>query len=305
MLVIVAPGQGAQKPGFLAPWLHDPSLVELLGHFCEFAELDLTFYGTQADEDQMRDTAITQPLLVAASLLSYAALGNPRPDLTAGHSVGEYAAAAIAGFFGPQEALTLVRERGRAMASASAATPTSMMAVVGGKESDVLAAIEAAGATVANHNGRGQIVAAGSMSALTELAEHPPVRARIVPLSVAGAFHTAYMEPAVAQLRHAASGISVQDASVRFISNRDGKIVTDRTQIIARLVDQVSAPVRWDLCMQQFIELGVSGMLELLPGGTLCGIAKRNLPEIERFALSDPDQLDEARAFVTTHGDHG
>lgn len=304
MLAIVAPGQGAQKSGFLTPWLADDTSAELLARFGEVAELDLVHFGTQADDETIRDTAVAQPLLVAAGLIAWEALtrdGSFSLDVVAGHSVGELTAAAITGVTTAEEAVTLVAERGRAMAEASAIRPTSMTAIIGGAPEEVLAAIDAVGATPANNNGKGQIVAAGTVEQLEELAAGAPRRARLIPLSVAGAFHTVHMQPAVARLEAIAAQVSPSNPNGQLLSNADGAVVETGPEVLQRLVTQVGNPVRWDLCMQTMAEAGVTGMIELTPAGTLTGIAKRNLPGVELFNLNTPDQLDEARAFVAQH----
>ncbi|HNV11678.1 MAG TPA: ACP S-malonyltransferase, partial [Propionibacteriaceae bacterium] len=283
MLAIVAPGQGAQTPGFLTPWLTDPQFAARLSWLSAVSGIDLAHYGTNADAETIRDTAIAQPLLVAAGLVTAVQL-FPRPadafgriGVTAGHSVGEITAAAAVGVMSAEAAMVFVRERGRAMAKASAARPTSMTAVIGGKPEEVLAAIEAAGLTAANDNGSGQIVAAGTVEQLAAFAENPPARARLIPLSVAGAFHTVHMEPAVDHLRTLSRAISTHDPRTRVLSNADGQVVQSGQDYLSRLVNQVANPVRWDLCMATMAELGITGLLELPPAGTLTGIAKRNL----------------------------
>ena len=305
MLAIVAPGQGAQTPGFLTPWLTDPTFADRLDHLSSTIELDLRHYGTEADADTIRDTAVAQPLLVAAGLLAARQLLGPVAgddvDVVAGHSVGEITAAAVVGALSDEQAMVFVRERGRAMAEASAATPTSMTAVIGGKPDEVLAAIAAQGLTAANNNGSGQIVAAGTVEQLAALGENPPSRARLIPLSVAGAFHTVHMAPAADRLAVLAGSLSTHDPSTRLLSNADGQVVSGGADVLARLVGQVASPVRWDLCLQAMADLGVTGLLELPPAGTLTGIAKRNLKGIELFALNTPDQLPEALDFVRRH----
>ncbi|TDO44544.1 [acyl-carrier-protein] S-malonyltransferase [Kribbella sp. VKM Ac-2527] len=308
MLVIVAPGQGAQSPGFLEPWLEDPVFASRLHWLSAVAGLDLAHYGTKADADTIRDTAIAQPLLVASSLLAaLAVFPHPADAFTkmgaaAGHSVGEIAAAAGTGVITAEQAMVLVRERGKAMAEAAAQTATSMTAVLGGDRDEVLAKIAEHGLTAANDNGPGQIVAAGTVEELAAFAADPPAKARLVPLSVAGAFHTKHMEPAVRTLSDYSAAISTHDPRSRLISNRDGQIVHDGQEVLRRLVQQVNAPVRWDLCMQTMADLQVTGILEMPPAGTLTGIAKRALKGVETFALKTPDQLDDARAFVDKHG---
>ena len=308
MLAIVAPGQGAQTPGFLGPWLEVPTFADRLTWLSAVSSLDLRHYGTKADAETIRDTAIAQPLLVAAGLLAalelfpHPADAYPLVGVVAGHSVGEVTAAAGVGVLSAEQAMAFVRERGRAMAEASAATPTSMTAVIGGDPDDVLLALAAHGLTAANNNGSGQIVAAGTMDQLAALAASPPRRARLIELSVAGAFHTIHMEPAVARLAALARAISTHDPRTRLLSNADGQVVHDGREVLRRLVAQLAAPVRWDLCMTSMADLGVTGLVEMPPAGTLTGIAKRNLKGVEVFALNTPDQLDEAMEFVHKHG---
>ena len=309
MLAIVAPGQGAQTPGFLSPWLAEPAFADRLNWLGTVAGIDLAHYGSQADAETIRDTAIAQPLLVAAGLLTALELfpspadGFRRTAVAAGHSVGEITAAAAVGVLSAEQAMVFVRERGQQMAAASAARPTSMMAVVGGDPAEVLAAVEAAGLTAANNNGSGQIVAAGTVEQLAELQANAPARARLIQLSVAGAFHTVHMEPAVAHLSRLAKAITTHDPRTRLLSNADGQVVQSGREYLARLVKQVANPVRWDLCLQTMADLGITGLLELPPSGTLTGIAKRNLKGVELFSLNTPDQLPAAHEFVEKHGD--
>ena len=303
MLAILAPGQGAQTPGFLAPWLSDDAPRAQLQSLSEVAGLDLAHFGTDADAETIRRTDIAQPLLVAAGVVAAKQLlaGGPGVDVVAGHSVGEVTAAAVTGVLSPTDAMTFVTTRARGMAEASSARPTSMMAVIGGKPDEVLGAIEAAGLTPANNNGSGQIVAAGTVEQLAALVADPPPRARLIQLSVAGAFHTVHMQAAVAKLEELAGTLAASDPSTRLLSNADGAEVGSGADFLQRLVNQVSNPVRWDLCLNTLAELGVTGILELPPSGTLTGIAKRNLKGVALFNLNTPDQLTEARAFVAEH----
>ena len=306
--MIVAPGQGAQTPGFLAPWLELPGFEDRLHWLSTVAGLDLVHYGTEADAETIRDTAVAQPLLVASGLVSLLAL-FPHPSdafakvgAGAGHSVGEITAAVGAHVLTAEQAMVFVRERGKAMAAASAARPTSMMAVLGGDPDEVRAAIEKHGLTAANINAAGQVVVAGTVEQLAALREEPPVKARLVPLSVAGAFHTEHMAPAVEVLARHARAITTRDPRTRLISNRDGAVVHSGREVLQRLVTQVSAPVRWDLCMGTMAELGVTGLIELPPAGTLVGLARRALPGVETVALKTPADLDAARRLVDEHG---
>ncbi|MEU3630692.1 ACP S-malonyltransferase [Streptomyces fradiae] len=302
MLVLVAPGQGAQTPGFLTPWLDLPDAADRVGAWSEAIGLDLVHYGTKADAEEIRDTAVAQPLLVAAGLLSAAALGGPAPDAVAGHSVGEFTAAALAGVLDDTAALRLVRARGLAMAEAAAVTRTGMSALLGGDPEVTVPHLEKLGLTAANVNGAGQIVAAGTMEQLASLAEDKPegVR-RVVPLQVAGAFHTQHMAPAVARLEEAARDLAPADPKVAYVSNKDGRTVATGADVVTRLVGQVANPVRWDLCMETFQRLGATALVEVCPGGTLTGIAKRALPGVKTLALKTPDDLDAARALIAEH----
>ena len=311
MIVIVCPGQGSQTPGFLAPWLELPGLRDQLTALSDAAEVDLVTHGTTSDEDTIKDTAVAQPLLVGAGLLALRALsgtgegadaGSPvGTGALAGHSVGEITAAAAAGVLSDTDAMRFVAQRGRAMAQASAATPTGMSAVLGGDPDEVLAAIERHHLTPANVNGAGQVVAAGALDALAAFAADPPARARVIPLKVAGAFHTHFMQPAVGELQAGWADHDVSDPDVTLISNRDGTVVTDGRAVLDRLVAQVSNPVRWDLCMERFTDLGVTAILELPPAGTLVGLAKRALKGVELLALKTPDDLDAARTLIKEH----
>ncbi|MBE7325277.1 acyltransferase domain-containing protein [Nocardioides sp. Y6] len=309
MLVIVAPGQGAQTPGFLTPWLAEPAFRARFEWLSAVAGIDLVTHGTVSDAETIRDTEVAQPLLVATGLVAALEL-FPHPGdafaqigAVAGHSVGELTAAAGARVITAEQAMVLVRERGRAMAQASAVSPTGMTAVLGGDRDDVLAALERHGLTAANDNGPGQVVAAGTTEQLAALAADPPARARLVPLSVAGAFHTTHMEPAVAHLGQLARSVSTHDPRTRLISNRDGQVVHDGGDVLKRIVGQIANPVRWDLCMETMADLGVTGILEMPPAGTLTGIAKRALKGVETFALKTPDQLDAAREFCGHHAE--
>jgi [acyl-carrier-protein] S-malonyltransferase len=319
MLLLAAPGQGAQAPGFLGEWLELPGFADRLGTLSELAGCDLIRCGTTADAEEIRDTAIAQPLLVAAAVTAAAELlgGADQADeladaalaagvgATAGHSVGELAAGAIAGTLSAEDAVRLVRVRGQAMAQAAAAEATGMTAVLGGDEQDVLAAIEAHGLTAANVNGAGQIVAAGTLDQLAAFAADPPPRARLRPLSVAGAFHTSHMAPAVDALRAAADGMAVRSPAIALLSNRDGAVVRSGGDWMERIVTQVSAPVRWDRCMQAMADLGVTALIELPPAGTLTGLARRALPGVKTVALKTPGDLEQARAMLAAEHEVG
>jgi [acyl-carrier-protein] S-malonyltransferase len=307
VLVLVAPGQGAQKPGLLNPWLELPGVADRLAEWSAALGMDLVHYGTEAGAEDIRDTAVAQPLLVAASLISTQALLEGKDvsrvaGAVAGHSVGELAAAATAGVLSPADAMTLVRTRGLAMAKAAAVTDTGMSAVLGGEPDAVVGHLEGLGLTAANMNGAGQIVAAGTAEQLAALAEDRPEKARVIPLKVAGAFHTHHMEPAVEVLAAAVRETQVSDPVLPYVSNLDGAVVEDGGRIVERLVHQISASVRWDLCMETFRDLGVTGIVEIPPAGTLANLAKRALPGVDIVALRTPEDLPAARALVREHG---
>ncbi|MGW1057789.1 acyltransferase domain-containing protein [Micromonospora rubida] len=305
MLAVLSPGQGSQKPGFLTPWLDLTGAEARLRWWSALAGVDLVRLGTAADADEIKDTARTQPLLVAAALLAAEHLPMHDVALTVGHSVGELGAAALAGVFPAETAITLAGVRGREMAAACALEPTGMVAVLGGNTEEVLAALDSHGLEPANRNGAGQIVAAGSLAALDKLAVEPPAKARVVRLKVAGAFHTPYMAPAEAALGAVAAGITPADPARILLSDLDGAAVSHGREMVQRLVRQVTSPVRWDLCMRTLADLGVTGVIELPPAGTLAGLIKRELKESgvpEIVTLNTPDDLPAARDLIARHG---
>lgn len=302
MIIAVFPGQGSQTPGFLAPWLELDGARERLAGYSEHAGVDLIAAGTEWDADRIRDTQVAQPLIVAASLLSWAALTEgpgPSPSGVAGHSVGEIAALVAAGVLTADDGMRLVGLRGRAMAEAAGQEQTGMSAVVGGDEATVLERLSSLGLTPANYNGGGQIVAAGALAPLAELASDAPRGSRVIPLQVAGAFHTAYMGTAVEVLRAAAADVPASDPALTVWSNSDGTTVDDGRTALDLLVAQVASPVRWDLCMASFAEHGVTGIIELTPAGTLTGLAKRGLRGVPAVAVKTPDDLAAAAALLT------
>ena len=301
MLAIVCPGQGSQTPGFLAPWLELPSVEGQLAALSEIAGIDLKAHGTTSDEETIKDTAVAQPLIVAAGLVAAKSLFDVElstlPVILAGHSVGEITASALAGVLTEAEAMSFVRERANSMAAAASVTPTGMSAVVGGDPAEVLSAITAAGATPANVNGAGQTVAAGTFEQLKALADNPPAKARVIPLKVAGAFHTSHMAPAVSALEALKPSLSPQNPAVPLLSNYDGKEVTAGPAAVESLIAQVSRPVRWDQCMETLVERGVTGVIELAPAGTLAGLAKRGMPGVKTVAVKTPEDLSAALAL--------
>lgn len=301
MLAIIAPGQGSQTPGMLNGWIQDPALKKLIATWSDAIGLDLLHLGTNADADEIKDTANAQPLIVATSLLGAHALGIKQFALTSGHSVGELAAAALSGAISEIEALRIVRARGIEMAKAAAASTAGMSAVLGGDRAEVLSAIAALDLVAANDNGAGQIVAAGDLESLSQLGENPPAGARVRALAVAGAFHTPFMQPAVEPLRTLTSSIATHNVLIQVISNKDGQVITDGTEVLNRIVNQIANPVRWDLCMETVKSMGITGVIELPPAGTLVGLLKRAASEIETFALKNADDLDAAREFAGRH----
>ncbi len=301
MLAIIAPGQGSQTPGMFNSWVTIPIFHELLSRWSMRIDLDLIRLGTTADAEEIKDTANAQPLIVAASLLGAHALGIKNFSFTSGHSVGELAAAAISGAISDEDALRLVRARGLEMAKAAALSPAGMSAVLGGDREIVLNKLKELELVAANDNGGGQIVAAGDLAALAALSENPPEGARVRALAVAGAFHTPFMAPAVEPLRTLAATISTAPTTISVISNKDGEVVTDGAQVLTRIVNQIANPVRWDLCMETMKKLGITGVIELPPAGTLVGLLKRGAPEIETFALKSADDVSAAKEFAGRH----
>jgi [acyl-carrier-protein] S-malonyltransferase len=295
VIVIVCPGQGSQTPGFLDPWLAESSFRDQLTGISDAVGIDLVAHGTVSDADTIRDTAVAQPLIVSAGLLTLSALfadgRRERVGGIAGHSVGELTAAAGAGVLSETDAVAFVRERGAAMARAAAEVQTGMSAVIGADEAELLARLDELGLSPANYNGGGQIVVAGALDALARLAENPPARARVIPLQVAGAFHTRYMAPAVPALEAFAQTLTTNDPTLRLWTNKDGSEVTDGAEFLRLLVGQVSSPVRWDLDMKAFEEAGVTGLIEVAPAGALVGLAKRGLKGVPTVAIKTPDDL--------------
>lgn len=309
MLAIVCPGQGSQTPGFLTPWMEVPGFRERLSWLSAVAGMDLVAHGTTSDAATIKDTAVAQPLIVGSGLVSLLALFEHPMDgfrlvgAGAGHSVGEITAASATGVLTAEQAMVFVRERGVAMAQASAATATGMSAVLGGDPDEVTAAIKEHGLTAANINASGQVVAAGTMEQLAALKADPPAKTRVIPLPVAGAFHTEHMAPAVERLAHLAAAISTHDSRIPLVSNRDGQVVHQGREVLRRLVSQVRSPVRWDLTMDGLASMGVTGLIEIPPAGTLVGLAKRGMPGVETLALKTPDDLEKAIRMVAEHGD--
>ena len=302
MIVVVCPGQGSQTPGFLEPWLALPTFDGGLHTISEHVGLDLVRHGTVSDADTIRDTAIAQPLIVAAGILTLEALfADGRRDRIAGiagHSVGELTAAAGAGILSTTEAVRFVRERGSAMQAAADLVPTGMSAVIGADESELLDRLTELGLEPANFNGSGQIVVAGALDALAVLAEQPPHRARVIPLQVAGAFHTRYMQPAVERMTVVAETLRPMDPTLPIWTNRDGSAVSSGSRFVDLLVGQVSSPVRWDRCMEAFALAGVTGIIEVAPAGALVGLAKRGLKGVPSVAIKTPEDLPAAWAMI-------
>jgi len=308
VLVVVCPGQGSQTPGFLTPWLEVPGVRDRLEWLSVVSGVDLVTHGCESDADTIRDTAVAQPLIVGAGLVTLLSI-FPHPanafshiGAGAGHSVGEITAAVGSGVLTAEQAMVFVRERGLGMAAAAAVTPTGMSAVLGGEPEAVVAKAVEHGLTPANMNGAGQIVVAGTLDQLSAFAADPPEGARVRPLEVAGAFHTEHMAPAVATLAGYARSISTHDPRIPLISNADGQIVHDGREVLTRLVTQVSNPVRWDRCMSAMADLGVTAVIEIPPAGTLTGLIKRALPGVETLALKTPDDLPAAWKLINEHG---
>lgn len=301
MLALLFPGQGSQTPGMLAPWLNDET-KKVVANWSLHIDLDLERLGTTASADEIKDTANAQPLIVAAGLLGAQALSLNKFAVVAGHSVGEITAAGVSGVLSPAHALELVRQRGIAMAKAASQVETGMAAVLGGDRQEVLNAIKSFDLVPANDNGAGQIVAAGSLEQIDKLIENPPAGARVRALAVAGAFHTHYMQTAVSHVASFVEKVSINEPTSQLLSNKDGAVVSGGKDAIDRIVNQIANPVRWDLCMESLVQLGITGVIEFPPAGTLVGLLKRATPGIESFALKSPDDLAAAKEFAIKHG---
>jgi len=307
MIVVVCPGQGSQTPGFLAPWLELEVFNQSINAMASASGIDLVAHGTVSDADTIRDTAVAQPLIVAAGVASLAQLldGQNAKQAgihgVAGHSVGEITAAVAAGIFTAEDGIKFVKARGDAMAKAAALEATSMAAVLGGEQSVIEARLAELDLEPANYNGGGQIVAAGSIDGIAQLQAAGPEGARVIPLQVAGAFHTRYMAPAVATLESYAASVPRADPSVKIWTNAGGALVTSGSDFVTKLVNQVKSPVRWDQVMQSLAAAGVTAIIEVSPAGTLVGLAKRSLPGVELLALKSPDNLDAARQLIRNH----
>jgi [acyl-carrier-protein] S-malonyltransferase len=308
VLAIVSPGQGSQSPQMLAGWLVDPQAKKVIDAFSNFVGLDLIDLGVNAPAELIKQTELSQPLIVAASLLSWEMLEVTSSTMSdenivfAGHSVGEFAAARAANSIDNQTALELVKARGSAMAQAAANSPeTGMSAVLGGDKNLVIQEIQNIGLVAANVNANGQIVAAGDKSSLEELAENPPSGTRIRPLDVSAAFHTHYMTEAKNNLKSFFDSKTFQDPQFNIISNTDGVLVKDSDDLKGRLLSQIDSPVRWDLCQDTFKKLKITGLLELAPGGVLTGIAKRELPDVDLLAIKTIADIPAAKEFISMH----
>jgi [acyl-carrier-protein] S-malonyltransferase len=307
MIVVVCPGQGSQTPGFLVPWLELAEFRTSIELMQSASGIDLITHGTLSDADTIRDTAVAQPLIVAAgvatmnTLLKGATAAEAGISGVAGHSVGEITAAAVAGVFSPETAIKFVNERGQAMARAAALEPTSMAAILGGDQAEVEAKLSQLQLEPANYNGSGQIVAAGSVASINELQANPLAGTRVIPLQVAGAFHTRFMKPAVETLRAYSHSVEINDPEIKLWSNNGGREISSGSEFVELLVNQVSSPVRWDMCMAAMVEAGVTAMIELAPAGTLVGLAKRAMPGIETLAVKTPENLEAALALIDKH----
>lgn len=307
MIVVVCPGQGSQTPGFLAPWLEIPEFKSSIQLMQNASGIDLVSHGTISDADTIRDTAVAQPLIVAAGVATMQTLlqGESAHEAgiagVSGHSVGEITAAVVSGVFDAETGVKFVNERGQAMAKAAALEPTSMAAILGGDQSEVEAKLAELELEPANYNGSGQIVAAGSVAAINELQANPLAGTRVIPLQVAGAFHTRFMKPAVETLRAYSETVAIQDPTVKLWSNNGGREVSSGSEFVELLVNQVSSPVRWDLCMAAMVEAGVTALIELAPAGTLVGLAKRAMPGIETLAVKTPENLEAALSLINNH----
>ena len=310
MIAILCPGQGSQAPGMLDAWLELPAFRQSIESQAAISGIDLIAHGTTSDAETIRNTAIAQPLIVATSVASFAALlssagADSAEQLNnagfAGHSVGEVAAAVLSGVLTQEQGISFVTKRGAAMAQAAALEATSMVAIIGGEQSLVEATLRDFDLSPANYNGGGQIVAAGRIADIERFVASQPTGMRVVPIQVAGAFHTEFMRPAVSQLADFAGTLTVSNPHSPLWTNAGGRVVEDGSEYLSLLVQQVSSPVRWDLCMASMIEAGVTAVIELAPAGTLAGLAKRSMPGIEVLAVKTPENLEAALSLINNH----
>ena len=300
----MTPGQGSQTSGMYSNWITDTANKELIAKYSNLIDLDLFHYGTSASQAEITATNIAQPLLTALAFMSFGKLKvNSNTNIVySGHSVGELSAASLAGFYSDETAMKLVNVRGKAMAEAAASnSATGMSAVLGGDKAEVIKHIEQFDLVPANVNSNGQIVASGLLTNLEKLSANPPASTKVRKLEVAGAFHSQFMKSAESELEKEFTQGEITDSNSSFISNKDGQIVKDSYELKNRLITQITSPVRWDLCQAKMIELGVTGMLELAPAGVLTGIAKREMPGVELFAIKSPEDIPGAQAFIDKH----
>jgi len=300
----VTPGQGSQTSGMFLSWISDEENNDTLSNYSDLVNIDLVHFGTVASQSEITSTNIAQPLLTAMALICFSNLKietNPN-TIFSGHSVGEFSAACLAGFYSDETAMKLVSVRGKSMADAATSnSATGMSAVLGGDKAEVIKHIEQFDLVPANVNSNGQIVASGLLSNLEKLSANPPAATKVRKLDVAGAFHSQFMKSAESALEKEFAEIESNKPTNRFISNKDGQIVTETIDLKNRLISQITSPVRWDLCQARMFELGVTGMLELAPGGVLTGIAKREIPGVELFAIKSPADITGAQAFIDKH----
>ena len=306
MLAVVAPGQGSQSVGMLSPWVTDSKAKELVESWSSLISIDLLKLGQSGNAEEIKSTDNAQLLIFITSILSSLDLdlenAKAQSIIFAGHSVGEFAAYSLAGAFDPAQALKIVARRGNSMlVAANAFSKTGMSAVLGGDKDEVISYLKEIDLIPANINSNGQIIAAGTIENLNRLANSPLTGTRVRPLEVSAAFHTKYMEPAISQFKEIFNDIKVNFSSQIILSNKYGEVLNNSSEIIENLVNQVISPVRWDLCQAKMVERGVTGMLELAPGGTLCGIAKKEIPSVETFAIKSPEDIKGANDFIRKH----
>lgn len=287
MLVLLSPGQGSQTPGLLSPWIDSPGAAADLALWSAATDLDLLHLGTLAGAEELRDTAVAQPLLVAAALLSgRALLAGETPGLVCGHSVGELAALALGGVLTDAEAVVIAAGRGRAMAAAAVTAPTGMAALLGATSVPNRPGLELATVNVAGH-----VVVGGPVAALDALAVDPPPGVRVRRLDVAGAFHTSAMRSAVEPFRALLADLPRRTALCGVVANADGAVLTDGGELLERLVVQLTSPVRFDLCLEQIGARQPGRLVELAPGGTLGPLVRRGLPGTSVTMLKTTDDL--------------
>jgi len=304
LLAVVAPGQGSQQPAMFNSWIEIPENYQKLKEFSEISNLDLIYFGTKATKEEISNTEITQPLLTALSLISFANLNldDKSSVIFAGHSVGEFSASTFSEFLTEEQAMRLVTLRGKLMNDATKESEqTGMAAVLGGDKNIIIERLKEIQLYAANINSQGQIIASGKLSKINELIRNPIEKTKVIKLDVSGAFHTPYMQNAKDKFETEMKNQKFQDSNLKLLSNYDGKLISNSQDLKSKITNQLTNSVRWDLCQETMMNSEVTGLLEVAPGGVLSGIAKKAMNQVEVMAIKTPDDIESANAFIIKH----